>query len=127
MGDTRLPERPLISATGLAADLAAREEAGNPVRVCVIGAGEIHRVVPPAEPGFLAGLDPAERAVGEHDESDRQTEPRHAGNCVGRCGRGRSRRKDPVVAGQNPWHSVFAYRSPGKGAGRLPSVAVGEL
>ena len=41
MGDTRLPERPLISATGLAADLAAREEAGNPVRVCVIGAGEM--------------------------------------------------------------------------------------
>lgn len=41
MGDTRLPERPLISATGLAADLAARQEAGNPVRVCVIGAGEM--------------------------------------------------------------------------------------
>lgn len=41
MGETRLPERPLISATGLAADLAAREEAGNPVRVCVIGAGEM--------------------------------------------------------------------------------------
>ncbi len=41
MGDTRLPERPLISASGLAAELAARDEAGNPVRVCIIGAGEM--------------------------------------------------------------------------------------
>ena len=41
MGETRLPERPLVSATGLAADLAARDEAGNPVKVCVIGAGEM--------------------------------------------------------------------------------------
>ena len=41
MGDTRLPEKPLISATGLAADLTAREAAGNPVRVCVIGTGEM--------------------------------------------------------------------------------------
>ncbi|MEP0944389.1 MAG: Gfo/Idh/MocA family oxidoreductase [Rhizobiaceae bacterium] len=41
MGETRLPEKPLISANGLAADLAAREEAGKSVRVCVIGAGEM--------------------------------------------------------------------------------------
>ncbi len=41
MGDTRLPERPLVSASGLAADLAARDAAGNPVRVCIIGAGEM--------------------------------------------------------------------------------------
>lgn len=41
MGNTRLPEQPLVSATGVAADLAAREEAGKPIRVCVIGAGEM--------------------------------------------------------------------------------------
>ena len=41
MGHTRLPEPPLISATGIAADLAAREESGKPIRVCVIGAGEM--------------------------------------------------------------------------------------
>lgn len=41
MGDTRLPDKPKVPATGLAADLAARDEAGNPVRVCVIGAGEM--------------------------------------------------------------------------------------
>lgn len=34
-------ERPLIAATGLAKDLAAREEAGTPVRVAIIGSGEM--------------------------------------------------------------------------------------
>lgn len=41
MGHTRLPDNPRLSATGLAADLASRDEAGNPVRVCIIGAGEM--------------------------------------------------------------------------------------
>ncbi|MEM9732557.1 MAG: Gfo/Idh/MocA family oxidoreductase [Pseudomonadota bacterium] len=41
MGHTDLPPQPRISATGLAADLLARHKAGNPVRVCVIGAGEM--------------------------------------------------------------------------------------
>ncbi len=41
MSETRLPDRPLLSATGLAADLAKRDEEGKPVRVCIIGAGEM--------------------------------------------------------------------------------------
>ena len=41
MVETRLPEKPLLSATGLAADLAKRDDQGNPVRVCIIGAGEM--------------------------------------------------------------------------------------
>ena len=41
MGETRIPEKPLISATGLAADLARRHEDGKPIRVCIVGAGEM--------------------------------------------------------------------------------------
>ncbi|MGI9366124.1 MAG: NAD(P)H-dependent oxidoreductase [Rhizobiaceae bacterium] len=41
MAHTDLPDQPKISATGLAADLARRAEDGNPVRVCIIGAGEM--------------------------------------------------------------------------------------
>ncbi|MEO0546671.1 MAG: homoserine dehydrogenase [Pseudomonadota bacterium] len=41
MGETRIPDRPLLSAQGLAVDLKARADADNPVRVCVIGAGEM--------------------------------------------------------------------------------------
>ncbi|MEE9315162.1 MAG: Gfo/Idh/MocA family oxidoreductase [Rhizobiaceae bacterium] len=41
MNDTRLPDKPLLSATGLAADLAKRDDEGKPVRVCIIGAGEM--------------------------------------------------------------------------------------
>lgn len=41
MNDTPIPVRPLIPATGLASDLARREDEGNPVRVCIIGAGEM--------------------------------------------------------------------------------------
>ena len=41
MVETRIPEKPLISATGLAADLAKRDDDGNPIRVCIIGAGEM--------------------------------------------------------------------------------------
>ena len=33
--------RPKISATGLASDLLQRANAGNPIRVCIIGAGEM--------------------------------------------------------------------------------------
>lgn len=41
MAHTDLPDQPKISATGLAADLACRADDGNPVRVCIIGAGEM--------------------------------------------------------------------------------------
>ena len=41
MGDTCIPDSPRISATGLAADLHKRHEGENPVRVCIIGAGEM--------------------------------------------------------------------------------------
>jgi len=41
MSETRLPHRPLVSATGLAADLARLDDEGKPVRVCIIGAGEM--------------------------------------------------------------------------------------
>ncbi len=41
MGETRIPEKPLVSATGLAADLARRDEENSPIRVCIIGAGEM--------------------------------------------------------------------------------------
>jgi predicted homoserine dehydrogenase-like protein len=41
MDNMRLGDKPLVSATGLAADLARRDDEGNPVRVCIIGAGEM--------------------------------------------------------------------------------------
>ncbi|MEE9375781.1 MAG: Gfo/Idh/MocA family oxidoreductase, partial [Rhizobiaceae bacterium] len=41
MNNTRIPDKPLLSTTGLAADLAKRDEEGNPIRVCIIGAGEM--------------------------------------------------------------------------------------
>ncbi|MEL6946027.1 MAG: homoserine dehydrogenase [Pseudomonadota bacterium] len=41
MGETRIPDKPLLSAQGLAVDLKARADASKPVRVCVIGAGEM--------------------------------------------------------------------------------------
>ncbi len=41
MDETGSADKPKISATGLAADLAQRDEDGNPIRVCIIGAGEM--------------------------------------------------------------------------------------
>lgn len=41
MGNTSLPDKPKLSATGLAADLAKRADENNPIRVCIIGAGEM--------------------------------------------------------------------------------------
>ncbi len=41
MSDTRVPNHPKIAANGLAADLAKRAEAGNPVRACIVGSGEM--------------------------------------------------------------------------------------
>ena len=41
MSNKRTPEHPKLAANGLAADLAKRAEAGNPVRVCIVGSGEM--------------------------------------------------------------------------------------
>ena len=41
MSNKRTPEHPKLAANGLAADLVKRAEAGNPVRVCIVGSGEM--------------------------------------------------------------------------------------